>query len=381
MKRSISRWLSNPKPRDLINTQNSGCDRKILQFPSQRQIRFAFQSIGMVSSKIRRHRTHKLQKWRSAITWAILLFICCSTTGFASLGDLDYDFVECYSECLSFTCSYRWTSKFGSGFPYWNCSDDCSYDCMHRITDDRFKFGYGPLKYYGHWPFRRIMGLEEPASALFSILNGVPYFIDLVRSFFSSSGERSTYFMSSWLLCYYPIAIFTWLASARFHCRKTELTSLVDYAFALLFLGYSLWLAVRRIWGDKADRRKVSAVFITVLSMYIHRVVRMYNGQVSFDDHMRVSITVALLNVLTWLSWLIFSKEEIKGDGKYRYLCLICQLWFASAALLELFDFPALWGLFDAHSLWHAATIPLGFIWSRFWYVDKEAHRIRTKQD
>ena len=28
--------------------------------------------------------------------------------------------------------------------------------------------------------------------------------------------------------------------------------------------------------------------------------------------------------------------------------------------LLEIFDFPALYGHFDAHSLWHLATIPLG---------------------
>lgn len=335
----------------------------------------------MVSSQIRGGRTQQLHKWRSPITWATLFLACYSDRGFASQGDSDYDFVECYSECLSFTCSYRWESRFGSGFPYWNCSDDCSYDCMHIITDQRFKFGYGPLKYYGHWPFRRILGLEEPASALFSILNGVPYFIDLVRAFFIPSAERSTYFMGSWLLFYYPIAILTWLASAIFHCRKTELTSLVDYAFALLFLGYSLWLAVRRIWGDRADQRKVSVVFTSVLLLYMFQVVRMCNGQVSFDDHMRVSITVALLNVLTWLSWLIFSREEIKGNGKYRYLCLVCQLWFSSAALLELFDFPAIWGLFDAHSLWHAATIPLGFIWSRFWYVDKEAHGMQKKID
>jgi hypothetical protein len=30
-----------------------------------------------------------------------------------------------------------------------------------------------------------------------------------------------------------------------------------------------------------------------------------------------------------------------------------------AALLLELFDFPPIWGIFDAHSLWHATTAPL----------------------
>jgi hypothetical protein len=36
------------------------------------------------------------------------------------------------------------------------------------------------------------------------------------------------------------------------------------------------------------------------------------------------------------------------------------------AMRLELFDFSPAWGVFDAHSLWHMATIPLGAIWYRF---------------
>jgi hypothetical protein len=48
-------------------------------------------------------------------------------------------------------------------------------------------------------------------------------------------------------------------------------------------------------------------------------------------------------------------------------------VWFSLAALLELFDFPALGGHFDAHSLWHLATVPLGFVWAVFWRLDTAA--------
>lgn len=46
------------------------------------------------------------------------------------------------------------------------------------------------------------------------------------------------------------------------------------------------------------------------------------------------------------------------------------QVMFLSAALLEVFDFPPIWGHFDAHSLWHACTAPLGFMWYAWWEED-----------
>lgn len=33
---------------------------------------------------------------------------------------------------------------------------------------------------------------------------------------------------------------------------------------------------------------------------------------------------------------------------------------------LELLDFPPVWGVFDAHSLWHLATFPLTFVFYDF---------------
>ena len=38
--------------------------------------------------------------------------------------------------------------------------------------------------------------------------------------------------------------------------------------------------------------------------------------------------------------------------------------------MLEIFDFPPLLHHFDAHSLWHAATIPLGMLWYEYWKAD-----------
>lgn len=297
----------------------------------------------------------------------------------ASQGDSDVAYLMCTVRCEASMCQDTNTSRFGAGFPYWDCKNDCSYDCIQEITAHRFSEGYGPLKYFGHWPFLRVFGLEEAASMVFSVLNAVPYFISLFRALHLNADVMKNHYMGYWLYAYYLIAIETWLASAFYHSRKTELASLVDFASALFFLSYSLWLAIRRIWGPQASSTKVTLAFSLFILLFAYRLSGMYSGDVSFDNHMWVSISVAVFNVLTWLSWLIFSTETIRGNGLYRYLCLVSQLWFSLAALLELFDFPAIWGLFDAHSLWHAATIPLGFIWAYFWEADMEAAILNDK--
>jgi len=38
--------------------------------------------------------------------------------------------------------------------------------------------------------------------------------------------------------------------------------------------------------------------------------------------------------------------------------------------LLEVTDFPPLFGLVDAHALWHATTPPFVFVWYRMFAAD-----------
>jgi hypothetical protein len=146
-------------------------------------------------------------------------------------------------------------------------------------------------------------------------------------------------------------------------------------------------------------------------------------GQVSFTQHMQLCIGISVLHVCCWIIWLLkeasresrektdisfttgtsdasratslqdssadtTSNSTTRTTGKgtatststittrspwwsYRGLCLVVQVWFSLAAMLEIFDFPPIMGIFDAHSLWHAATIPLGFLWYRFWCRDR----------
>ncbi len=61
----------------------------------------------------------------------------------------------------------------------------------------------------------------------------------------------------------------------------------------------------------------------------------------------------------------------------YAWRCVVGNVCLALAGLLEVFDFPPLWGILDAHALWHGLTIPIPFLLYRF-LLDDSAHEWRA---
>lgn len=42
----------------------------------------------------------------------------------------------------------------------WDCQSDCRYYCMVDREKEREAAGYGPVKYHGKWPFKRVYGIQ-----------------------------------------------------------------------------------------------------------------------------------------------------------------------------------------------------------------------------
>ena len=42
----------------------------------------------------------------------------------------------------------------------WDCQSDCRYYCMVDRENEREAAGYGPVKYHGKWPFKRVYGIQ-----------------------------------------------------------------------------------------------------------------------------------------------------------------------------------------------------------------------------
>ena len=108
---------------------------------------------------------------------------------------------------------------------FWSCPEECSYQCMWDTVENSYrKNGYPIQQFHGKWPFIRIFGIQEPASALFSVFNLIPHILMLRRIGESIPRETKTYFV--WL-GYCLVSINTWTWSTIFHTRDWDITEKV----------------------------------------------------------------------------------------------------------------------------------------------------------
>lgn len=114
----------------------------------------------------------------------------------ASPGDADPVYVSCVGKCAQTGCVGEVCfpqCKFPSDgdsldgpwykqeplylqWKQWDCQSDCRYYCMLDREKGRAKHGLAPVKYHGKWPFKRVYGIQEPASVALSALNLAMHF-------------------------------------------------------------------------------------------------------------------------------------------------------------------------------------------------------------
>jgi post-GPI attachment to proteins factor 3 len=137
----------------------------------------------------------------------------------ASSGDKSREFQTCVHDCDLFKCQLN--SK-PSSLPLalritrWTCVDDCKYHCMHQITDRDLDIGIAVQQYYGKWPFRRLVGMQEPASVAFSLLNLWAHLQGaqkVLKRIPHGHPMKNIYFTWSFVSC------IAWIWSAVFHTR------------------------------------------------------------------------------------------------------------------------------------------------------------------
>lgn len=297
-----------------------------------------------------------------------------------SAGDSDFYYQQCTAQCQVGRCSAAAAFPDGSWMvsypPFnvsivsWSCDETCQYHCMTEITLKRIRHGFEPLKYYGHWPFERLFGLEEPASCLFSLLNLLPHALWLRYGLPSMPFKVSP--LRRYLAFYAIAAVNAWAASTVYHAHKVPWTTIYDLSSALILLLAGLLLAVRKFLG-KLNVKIVGTLGngITFFALYrLYRMIVMQN--VSFDEHMTTCTIIVAATTVVWILWICSPLYLLqKPLQRQHWLCLGVQVWFLAAIMLEVFDFPPVfYRSLDAHSLWHLATVPLAVYWYYFWQVD-----------
>ena len=158
----------------------------------------------------------------SLVTAFIPLTLC-------SVGDQSFVQRSCVHKCHSANCSSAaQISEFERGQPLvefwlmWSCLDECEYACMWRTVDEFRARGLLTPQFHGKWPFARVLGIQEPASAVFSLFNLVPHLFFLRK--FRRAVSPTTKMYNVWTM-YGVISMNTWVWSTVFHSRDFSVST------------------------------------------------------------------------------------------------------------------------------------------------------------
>ena len=251
----------------------------------------------------------------------------------------------------------------------WDCTADCSYHCMWAIEAPKAAAASGPVfKYHGKWPFIRVLGAQEMASVAFSIGNLLAHAHNLVRYARHAQSLHVTRQQYPYL-CLWPAyslaSINAWLWSSVFHTRDTKVTEKFDYFSADILVAVGFFTATVRGLGLRGIPAQV-VVGLLVASGLLQHIYFMAFVKFDYGYNMKVCISIGVLTALAWVVWVTY----IKHPGQklvYQFMVLVHL-----AMLLEVVDFSPLLWLFDAHALWHAATVPLTYLWYKFVFEDMQ---------
>ncbi|XP_046371176.2 post-GPI attachment to proteins factor 3-like [Haliotis rufescens] len=310
----------------------------------------------------------------SILTTAALSMIYVASVG-ASVGDRSWIYQKCVKNCSTSNCTD--VETFLKKQPYhlqllqWNCTDECQYECMWSTVEALRRDGSGVPQFHGKWPFVRVLGVQEPASTLFSILNALSR-LGMIR--FRSQVSKSCPLYYVWH-GEAMVAINAWTWSTVFHTRDTDFTEKMDYFFAFSIVLYNVFIFSCRILGTKVRWRQC-LVGVILLVIYAQHIYYLHFIKFDYGYNMKMNLFFGIVNLV---GWLILCGVKYKKQ-RYVWKCAAVVLGINALLLLELFDFPPLWWALDAHALWHAGTAPLGWLLYSF-IIDDSLYLKQWEED
>lgn len=267
----------------------------------------------------------------------------------------------------------------------WDCASDCKYRCMRTVVRVRAVEGLNAAKYFGKWSFERVLGAQEVVSCLASLANAVVHLWFLPELWRACAvpaearaaappearGERSVFprrLSASLWFASGVVHTHGWLWSAVFHARDTPWTHAMDYGAANAIFFFAAFAATVRTFSV-AEARRLASVFACFACCFVAHLRyvnrRQEDGrEYNFQHNMVVMVCAATYHWCLLMRWAFFGKREEKRPGR-NYLAACFLAWHV-CALAEVLDFPPVYGLLDAHALWHCGTPAAVWLWYQF---------------
>ncbi|KDR20100.1 Post-GPI attachment to proteins factor 3, partial [Zootermopsis nevadensis] len=285
----------------------------------------------------------------------------------ASVGDRSPYYRSCLEKCSNANCTeggINFRSSVGAQaqplylqLTKWSCQDECQYNCMWKTVVITLSISILCLNFF-QWPFIRILGIQEPASVIFSILNFIAHYM-MLRKFRREVRKTSPMY---WLWhAYAMVCLNCWFWSSMFHIRDTPFTEMMDYFSAFSTVLFSFYAMVVRLLNGQSRVMTVILSFLCV-GFFVHHIT--YLALINFDYgyNMKANIVVGIANAMGWLIWCFYYwKSQL-----YVWQCALFVLLVGVCMIFEVMDFPPLMWIIDAHSLWHFATAGLPFLFYRY---------------
>ncbi|CAD5226402.1 unnamed protein product [Bursaphelenchus okinawaensis] len=321
---------------------------------------------------------------KNAITVVLIVLQLQYASG--SAGDGSPFFRECQNECVNkFDCPM---SDFAFGWTQKTCFD-CRQTCIWITVALFHRHGHNTPQFFGKWPFYSIslsflqysIVIQEPASALFSVLNlaGCLYMFNTLRD--KLWNLPGLYNLRLQWLMYAGLGSLVWIFSTAFHCRDFWLTEYLDYAAASALVFYAFYMSIMLVFGFiRRNYYLSSATGLAVFYSY-SRLVNHLSLSHKFDYgyNMRVCILVSFTTAALYLFYIYWEYTNARNRESLKILLQILLISLGSSAF-ELLDFPPiLYHQIDAHSLFHLATVPTPFMLTRFALLEDEYRRNRQR--
>ena len=222
------------------------------------------------------------------------------------------------------------------------------------------------VQYHGKWPFYRFLGVQEPFSVLFSLFNFLAHQHGLIKIC-----ERipEAYPLRKYYVAFGYFGMASWVFSMIFHTRDFGVTEKLDYFAAGASVLYGLYYTPIRIF--RMDQRK-PPVKQTLLRLWTVTCVLLYVAHVSYltlwrwdySYNMAANVAAGIVQNVLW-SWFSVTRYR-KSKKPWAAWPGLIVAWIVMAMSLELLDFPPVWGMVDAHSLWHLGTVGPTIWWYKY---------------
>lgn len=189
------------------------------------------------------------------MTWLLLIALLLKLVR-ASDGNREDEYRDCVDKCH---CPLDESTRT----LLWTCMDTCEYDCMWKRTKERKSQNLPVLQYFGKWPFKAVLGIQEPASVLASLGNLIAHLTGIV--YFNRS--KAT-FMSNYYRISAVLAAIAWIAAMTFHARDRWWTERADYYTGSIVFFWSLAYSVVRVF--RLQKSAIAAVSLLMYFLYRH---------------------------------------------------------------------------------------------------------------